>query len=668
MNTHTLFAGVALAALCGAASTALAARAVEREAVVAAAAPDAQVDFEIFLPLRDPAGLEALVRAQHTPGSSLFHAWITPAQFAERFGPTPASLARAQAAIRAAGLRVTDTGARSFHVSGDATHAGRLIGAPLILVSSPSGGTRLMAMRDPVLPDALLREGARIAAFTGIPARRPNSAVTGQAAPENRYSTVGTYWFTDLKQAYDYPSFVSPGSPYPVANGAGVRVAVLMSDLIYSSDVTNLFTAEKYAAITKRASPTVSTIKVDGGGVQGGPGSFEASLDVQQVLGGAPGASVTLVSIPDLTDQHIMDGYNYVVKRNAFDIVNSSFGGCELEYTAPYNGGVDYTYILKLYSQIFLQGNAQGITFVASSGDQGGVMCPSADYGVAGASPTFVAGVSTPADDPRVTAVGGGNLVTTSAIGSLNSAYVRESAYGDLDAPYDIYSIGQNVSGGYWGAGGGGERGVRRAGLPDAGQHRIHELPDRAGRRHAGGRHGVLQGSLRLAGDELQRRRQLGDHRLQGRQGRRLLLHDRHLGRLAGVRGGPGPLRADQPPAGQCEHLSVRPGPRPDPGGRRQRARRQAVLPPRHGRVRRRLGGRLPQRRLRLHLRQRQSRRAQAVRADRLRSRRRAADRRQSLTRGAADQGWPRPSQSNTGTTTATIASPAIRPEASGTR
>jgi subtilase family serine protease len=54
-----------------------------------------------------------------------------------------------------------------------------------------------------------------------------------------------------------------------------------------------------------------------------------------------------------------------------------------------------------------------------------------------------------------VTAVGGGNLITTATASSLNSAYVRESAFGDPEAPYDIYGFGQNVSGGYWGAGGG---------------------------------------------------------------------------------------------------------------------------------------------------------------------------------------------------------------------
>ena len=54
---------------------------------------------------------------------------------------------------------------------------------------------------------------------------------------------------------------------------------------------------------------------------------------MQQVLGGAPGSNVTLVSIPDLSDQSIMDGYTAIVDANTYDIVNSSFGGCELEYT-----------------------------------------------------------------------------------------------------------------------------------------------------------------------------------------------------------------------------------------------------------------------------------------------------------------------------------------------
>jgi subtilase family serine protease len=80
-------------------------------------------------------------------------------------------------------------------------------------------------------------------------------------------------------------------------------------------------------------------------------------------------------------------------------------------------------------------------------------MCPSVNY-APGVDAVFQLGVSSPADDPDVTAVGGGNLVTTLGP-NLNSNYVRESAFGDPEYPYDIYGIGANVSGGYWGAGGG---------------------------------------------------------------------------------------------------------------------------------------------------------------------------------------------------------------------
>jgi len=60
-----------------------------------------------------------------------------------------------------------------------------------------------------------------------------------------------------------------------------------------------------------------------------------------------------------------------------------------------------------------------------------------------------------------VTAVGGTNLSTTKPPSpqttppTLTSKYVSENADGDPEIPYDPYGLGINVSGGYWGAGGG---------------------------------------------------------------------------------------------------------------------------------------------------------------------------------------------------------------------
>jgi subtilase family serine protease len=179
------------------------------------------------------------------------------------------------------------------------------------------------------------------------------------------------------------------------------------------------------------------------------------------VLGGAPGANVFFLSLPDLSDNSILTAYDTVVESNAIDIVTSSFGGCELFYEPAYNDGYDFTYILGIYDDLIEMGNLEGVTWFASSGDSGGLGCPSVAivpylYGVnTGAAVKFIKGVETPAADPNVTAVGGGNLITTyPSPGSLQSAYVTEQGFGDPEIPYAAYGI-VNITGGFWGAGAG---------------------------------------------------------------------------------------------------------------------------------------------------------------------------------------------------------------------
>ena len=452
MKQHSSLGAAALVCGLALASTSFAAP-VERGSTARPAGDSEGVNFEVYLPLRNADQLDALIQAQQTKGSPQYHQWLTPAQFAAMFGPTQASIGRAQAAIRAAGMSVTQIRSRSFHVVGDAGHAGAMLQTHFNAVRSATGANRMVAQTKPVIPAALAAEGATIVAFSSLPEHHPFATKASAAIVNNRYSPEGPYWFDDLKQAYDYPEFTVK---HTKVDGSGVRVAIVMSDLLFPGDVAAFFNHEQFAANSGGvAVPSVATATVDGGGVVNGPGSFEASLDVQQVLGGAPGAQVTLISLPNLSDQSVIDGYTAIVESNQFDIVNSSFGLCELEYTAAFNNGVDATSILKTYHEIFAQGSAQGITFVASSGDQGGKACPSANYGQPGASPVFLPGVSHPAVDPDVTAVGGGNLETAVTAGSLNSAYVSENGLGDPEVPYDIFGFGQNVSGGYWGAGGG---------------------------------------------------------------------------------------------------------------------------------------------------------------------------------------------------------------------
>jgi subtilase family serine protease len=426
------------------------------KAALPAVASTAAVSFDIYLPLRDEASLDALIADQQKEGSPNYHKWLTPADFKARFGTAPESIARAQAVAQAAGLQVTSTDANSFHVTGTAAQVNKLLGTSVRMAPASLGKSRLVASKV-VLPAALKAEGARVVAFSGVPLHQPFvTKASAKAVPDNRYSPDGPYWYNDLKQAYDYPSYNSFLPTGQRLDGTGVRVAVLMSDLLFPQDVAAYFNHENFTKTTGKLPPAVETALINGGGTLDGGGSVEATLDVQQVLGGAPGASVTLVSLPDLSDDNILDGYRYIVNQNRFDVVNSSFGACESLYTAAYNDGEDYTSILWAYDSLFKRGNAQGITFVASSGDNGALQCPSVDYfyPTATSKPKFVKGVSSPASSQNVTAVGGGNLITVSDK-TLNSAYFSENGYGDPLIPYDPYGVGQNLTGGYWGAGGG---------------------------------------------------------------------------------------------------------------------------------------------------------------------------------------------------------------------
>ena len=138
-----------------------------------------------------------------------------------------------------------------------------------------------------------------------------------------------------------------------------------------------------------------------------------------------------------------------------------SFSGPEAGYTAAYNGGTDFTGILGIYDDFFMEGNTLGITFVSSSGDWGALDIPAAAC-FSATPPTPICGamepgIGSPASSPHVTSVGGTNLVTTFNAknpNDLNSAYVSENADDRSALDSDIF-YGTSASGAVWGSGGG---------------------------------------------------------------------------------------------------------------------------------------------------------------------------------------------------------------------
>ncbi len=414
---------------------------------VQSAVPSRQrVSVIVALPLRNAAALQSLLDNQLTPGSPQYRHWLTPAQFQSDYGVQPQTVSTLARSLGGDHLTVSPFGAQAVTVSGRASDVDAAFSAKLATVRRRDGRVALASLRPMSGPEPIQGVGGVVVDLSPV----PRTTTTAREVPLNRYSSTGAYWGDDLKQAYGYPAYGPPDQTE--ADGAGVTIGTVMASATSVRDDDRYFADEKLAAPAITVEPVLGGSRFDAKSGQ----SLEADLDVQQAGATAPDADIIEYDLPDLSDQSVFAGYTQVVEDNAVDVVSGSFSACELYYTAAYNGGTNLTGILRAEDDLFMQADSQGITTVFSSGDDGSLGCTTPDYFASGATKArFIPGVGFPASSPHVIAVGGTDLVTAHAKRSLNSSYVSENAVGDPLGPYDPDGVGKDVSGGYWGSGGG---------------------------------------------------------------------------------------------------------------------------------------------------------------------------------------------------------------------
>jgi subtilase family serine protease len=415
--------------------------AAEKAADKGRAAASQPVDFNLYLPLQNRGELNMEIMALHDVSSPHYHKWLTPEEFRAKYAPSAAQVEAIRQQMAAQGLTITATGSQRFHVTGPASAVESTLQTTLRNGAFPDGHKTVMATSKPLATGALAEQKVVVTGLSGFIRMRP-FAHKGRVTPQNRYGTTGAYWFTDLKQAYNWPS-------YKTYTGKGVTIGVLMTGDYNPADM------DKYFSHEQLATPKFSTVQVNGGAPYDVNESFETHLDLQQTGGMAPNAKIILYNIPDLSDDNILAGLTKIVNDNKTDVVSMSFGGPELFYVAAMNDGVDDTDILREEDDLLAQGTMQGITFVASSGDSGAMSAmPIECFNFEPDCGASLASVQFPASSPHVVAVGGTNLVTTYTNSTdLNSVYVRESAYANpLDN--DIF-YGTSATGISWGSGGG---------------------------------------------------------------------------------------------------------------------------------------------------------------------------------------------------------------------
>jgi subtilase family serine protease len=355
-------------------------------AILAAAAPSAQAArIGIAIAHPDPAGEDALLGRLFDRSSPDYHRFLTPQQYAQRFGVRPATQSAVRSWLRSGGLQID-------YVTGAGDY---------FLASGPSARVKTLLQAIPrTLPVLQVLDGSR-RHHTMATKADPN---TGAISPD------------ELRSIYEQPAG---------AGGKGVSVAIL------GNGATDSVIADLHAFDDENGLPRlpVDVVHVPADGdFSDTSGNVEWNIDMQAIHGMAPDLErEVLYFAPSLADSELTAALGaWVNDPNGPPIMNASLGECEQipvvnsilnnPLLAPINGNnnPDALPVSQAISQasepattmLLQQAVMEGRQFFAASGDNGS-SCTIVYPGANGVLNEGLPLTSDPANTPFSTGVGG---------------------------------------------------------------------------------------------------------------------------------------------------------------------------------------------------------------------------------------------------------------------
>jgi len=327
----------------------------------------------LTLLLKPAGGLESFLREQQDPSSANYHRWLTPEQFADRFGLSNNDIAKLTSWLRSSGLTVHDVarGRAWITFSGDAGDISRAFRTEIHRFRV-EGEDHYANIAPPSIP----------AAFAGVVGGIQGLDDFGltplylkaRTAPHDTSGGLHYLAPDDIATIYDISPLYGTG-----IDGTGQKVVVPGESDV---DITDIQTFRKQYNL-----PPNDPQLVKYGPDPGTNGSLiEADLDLEWV--GAVARNATVIYVYSLD---VFDSAQYAVDQNLAPVITFSYGGCEYDQ-------------IPAFRSVAQQASAQGITWMVASGDSGATTCDRlAETPQAAKGPS----VSFPASFPEVTAVGG---------------------------------------------------------------------------------------------------------------------------------------------------------------------------------------------------------------------------------------------------------------------
>jgi subtilase family serine protease len=368
--------------------------------------------------------LDQLLAQQQDRSSALYHKWLTPEQFADRFGLSQNDLNRVTDWLKSEGFQILSVGGghNSIIFSGTAAQVQRAFETEIH--NYRVNGEAHIANSTPLMIPAALSGIVR--SVMGLHDFRPHPnrvrGAGGKRSVHPAYYDANFLWPNflapgDIATIYDINPLYTASTPI---DGTGQTLAIAGQTDIFLDDINDF-----------RSGFGLTPIPTTGGGActTNAGGIVIAPCDTTNfqyvLLGTDPGS----VSTGDILEADTDIEWSGAVARNAkiifingetnngvFDAVTSAINppsGPPIAFvvSASYGEGCEAQATLDLET-VFQQGNAEGVTILNSSGDTGAANC---DYNPPNKTAPFNPavgglGVAYPASSPEVTAVGGSEI------------------------------------------------------------------------------------------------------------------------------------------------------------------------------------------------------------------------------------------------------------------
>jgi subtilase family serine protease len=389
--------------------------------------PSLKLSYMTLLMAPSPSqqkALDLLLAQQQDRTSPNYHKWLTPQQFADRFGLSQNDLSKVTGWLKGQGFQILSTGGGRNTVvfSGTAGQVQSAFGTEIhrYSVNGELHIANASAIKIPAALNGVVRTVMGVHNFGPHPATRFRGPGASHGPRPNYFDAhFDTNFMSpgDIATVYDLNPLYNASTPI---DGTGQKLGIIGQTDVYLADINDFrsgFNLSQITGCTTNANGVITAcnstnfqyvaIGTDPGTTYGCGDLGEADLDIEWSGAVARNAQIVFVNAPVVYDANcnpLSGGGVNAALTAAVDpssgpvlapVVSLSYGACELE--------------AEDLESVLLQGNVEGVTIMNSSGDVGSATC---DFNPPNSSVPFQPAVnglavSYPASSPEVTAVGG---------------------------------------------------------------------------------------------------------------------------------------------------------------------------------------------------------------------------------------------------------------------